>query len=371
MRILQVVTLISPDGAYGGPARVALNQSAELIRRGHETIIAAGTRGYPVVPTMLGEVPVRLFRARTLVPGAGFAGVGAPGLGRWFRRHRAGFDVVHIHLGRDLVVLPLAVAARRYGVPYALQTHGMVAPSGHPLAGPLDGVWTHKVLRGAGTVFYLTPTEREQLVAVGGGSLRLMELGNGVPHSTPDAVDSGTPEVLFAARMHPRKRPAAFVEMARLLLDSGVDARFTLVGPDEGEGTALRRSIGADPRIVWEGALDSAAVPRRMAAASVYVLPSVREPYPMSVLEAMSVGVPVVVSNDCGLAPTVSRTGSGIVTDPTAPALAAAVGTLLGDRSWAVEMGRRGRSTVHREFGMDAIADRLLATYTDLVEGSS
>ena len=44
-----------------------------------------------------------------------------------------------------------------------------------------------------------------------------------------------------------------------------------------------------------------------MAAASVYVLPSVREPYPMSVLEAMSVGLPVVVSADCGLAPLVER----------------------------------------------------------------
>ncbi|MFC9786508.1 glycosyltransferase [Rhodococcus sp. NPDC127528] len=365
------MTLISPDGAYGGPARVALNQSVELIRRGYNTIITAGTRGYTVAPKTVDDVPVRLFTARTLVPGTGFAGLGAPGLGRWFRSHRAEFDVVHIHLGRDLVVLPLAVAARRYGIPYALQTHGMVAPSSRPLAAPLDAVWTHKVLRGAGAVFYLTPAEREQLVAVGGESLRLTQLGNGVPHYSRDAVDCGTPEVLFAARMHPRKRPTAFVEMARLLLDNGVDARFTLVGPDEGEGTALRRSIGADPRIVWEGALDSAAVPRRMAGASVYVLPSVREPYPMSVLEAMAVGVPVVVSNDCGLAPTVSRTGSGIVTNPTAPALAAAVGTLLGDRSRALEMGRRGRSTVRTEFGMAVIADRLLATYTDLVEAVS
>jgi hypothetical protein len=41
MRILQVVTLISPDGAYGGPARVALNPSAELIRRGHDVTLGA------------------------------------------------------------------------------------------------------------------------------------------------------------------------------------------------------------------------------------------------------------------------------------------------------------------------------------------
>ncbi|MFD4179656.1 glycosyltransferase [Rhodococcus sp. NPDC058514] len=357
--------MISPDGAYGGPARVALNQSAELIRRGTTVTLAAGTRGYAAAPTVIDGVPVRLFTARTMLPGAGFAGLGAPGLGRWFRRHRTDFDLVHVHLGRDLVVLPLAVAARRYGIPYALQTHGMVVPSDHPLAPVVDGVWVRKVLRTAGAVFYLTPREREQLVRVAGESLRLTQLGNGVP-DYPSGADTGTPEVLFAARMHPRKRPIAFVEMARILLDGGADARFTLIGPDEGEGGAVRAAIAGDERIVWEGAIAPASVPRRIAAAVVYVLPSVQEPYPMSVLEAMSVGRPVVVSNDCGLAPMITRTGSGIVTDPSVPALADAVESLLTDRSLARDMGRRGRETAHREFGMAAVGDRLVAVYANL-----
>ena len=147
---------------------------------------------------------------------------------------------MHIHLARELVVLPVAVAARRRGIPYVLQTHGMVVPSSHPLAAPLDAVWTRKVLRDAGAVFYLTPQEREQLGAVAGPHLRLVQLGNGVPDYPPAVEAPGPPEVLFAARMHPRKRPIAFVEMAKALLDAGVDARFTLVGPDEGEGPALR-----------------------------------------------------------------------------------------------------------------------------------
>jgi glycosyltransferase involved in cell wall biosynthesis len=370
MRILQVVTLLSPDGAYGGPARVALNQSAELIGQGHDVIVAAATRGYRTVPTELDEVPVRLFAARTLLPGTGFAGIGAPALSRWFRRNRNSFDIIHIHFGRDLVVLPIALAARRHRIPYALQTHGMVVPSSHPFAAPLDTGWTRKVLRDAGVVFYVTPRERDQLAAVAGPRLQLAPLGNGVPNY-PAAVDgSGTPEVLFAARMHPRKRPLAFVEMAKALLDTGVDARFTLVGPDEGEGAAVRAALKGDSRISWEGALAPAAIPRRMAAASVYVLPSVREPYPMSVLEAMSVGLPVVVTDDCGLAPLIDRTHCGVVTDPDARALAAAVESILADRSLARAMGGRARETVRTELGMRAIGCRLVGAYTELVGGS-
>ncbi len=366
MRILQVVALLSPDGAYGGPARVALNQSAELARRGHQVTIAAGTRGYLLPPTEFDGVPARLFNARTLLPGTGFPGVGAPGLTRWFSRSGgAEFDIVHIHFGRDLVVLPMAAAARRHRIRYVLQTHGMVAPSRHPLVGPLDAVWTRKLLRDAASVLYLNERERDQLTEVAGPTLRLSPVGNGVPDYPVVGDLPGPPEVLFVARMHVRKRPMAFVEMAKSLLDQGLDAQFTLVGPDEGEGPALRAALDGHPRIAWEGALPPAAIPERMAAARVYVLPSEREPYPMTVLEAMSVGLPVVISADCGLAPLVDQAGCGIVTNGEVPALSAAVKALLTNADCARTMGERARDAALTHFGMRGIGDELISIYSN------
>jgi glycosyltransferase involved in cell wall biosynthesis len=293
--------------------------------------------------------------------------MGAPGLARWFHRNGAGFDAVHIHFGRDLVVLPVAITARRQHIPYVLQTHGMVVPSLHPLAGPLDTVWTRKLLRDAKAVLYLNEQERGQLAEVAGPKLRLVPLGNGVP-DYPVATDRPEPpEVLFVARMHAVKRPLVFVEMAHALLDEGVNARFTLIGPDEGEGDALRAALKGDPRISWEGALTPAETPRRMASASVYVLPSSRDAYPMSVLEAMSVGLPVVLSAGVKLAPLVDRVRCGIVTDGEMPELAAAVKSILSDRLLAQAMGERGRETVRSEFSMRAIGDRLMDVYKGFV----
>ncbi|MBK5249133.1 MAG: hypothetical protein JJE50_06815, partial [Actinomycetales bacterium] len=74
MRIISVVTLFSPDGAYGGPTRVAVNQAAALRRLGHQVVIAAGGRGYAHPPEHVHGVPLRLFPVRTAVPGTGFAG---------------------------------------------------------------------------------------------------------------------------------------------------------------------------------------------------------------------------------------------------------------------------------------------------------
>ena len=370
MRILQVVTLLSPDGAYGGPARVALNQSAELINRGHEVTVVGASMGYRETPAELTGVPVKLFPAVTLRRANGFAGMAAPGLGKWLRRNWDDFDITHIHLGRDLVVLPVAAAARRRGIPYFLQTHGMVVPSSHPLSAPLDRMWTRKVLRDARAVFYLNPKERRQLVEVAGPGLRLRRApttvcrstrrrlrrqATGSPVRSPDACEETPHGVCRDGEKAHRRRRRRFDSR----WSATMRARGLLCAP---RSRATRASC-------WEGAVSPDAIPARMAAAEVYVLPSVREPHPMSVLEAMSVGLPVVVTNDCGLATVVERRRSGIVTEPEVPALVAAVDSILGDRISARLMGERGRQAVHTHFGMKAIGDRLLETYGQVAEG--
>lgn len=364
MRILQVVSLLSADGAFGGPARVAINQSAELRRQGHDVLLAAGTRGYATPPTEADGVPLRLFPARQALPFMGFPGMAVPGLLRWFRAHAHEFDVVHIHFGRDLMVLPIAAVARRKRIPYVLQTHGMVIPSGNPLAGPLDALWTRRLLADAAAVLYLTDLECRQLREVARGDVRLVQLPNGVPDYPSAEPRTGPPEILFLARLDERKRPVLFVEMAHQMLADGVDARFTLVGPDEGEGPAVLAAIADEQRITWEGPIDPADAPARMARSSAFVLPSEREPYPMAVLEAMSVGLPVVVCSDCGLASAISRSASGLVVDGSAGALATAVTAVLAD---AHGFGQRAMQTARRDFGMGTIGERLLSLYRQTV----
>lgn len=370
MRILQAVTLFSPDGAYGGPVRVALNQSAALRELGHDVTVSAGVRGYESIPVEQEGVPLALSNARSLVPGVGFAGLTAPGLLRWLWQRRRDFDVVHLHLARDLVLLPLALLVRLLGIPYVVQPHGMLAPKSNALAPILDLLFVRRLLRGAAEVFYLTELERADLTTIAGGAVRLTALSNGVPAYEPVEESGEVPEVLYLARLHERKRPLDFVRAANALLADGIDARFALVGPDEGEGEAVSALIAHTHAITWEGAIASGAGPERMRSASVYVLPSVNEPYPMSVLEAMAVGLPVVITHDCGLADFVTRTDSGIVCDPGAEPIAAAVATLVRDRVGARAAGARGRAAVRKELGMPSISDQLQRSYRHAIEGS-
>ncbi len=371
-RVLSVVTLVTPHGEYGGPVRVAVNQAASLREAGWDVLLVGAHRGWGASgpPSQVDGVPTRLWPARTLVPGTGFAGVGAPALWRWLRRHLHEFDVVHVHLARDLVTLPAAWLARRAAVPYVVQTHGMVDASSNPLALPLDAGLTRPVLRSAGRVLHLTDTELEGLRGVLPEGFSAQVLHNGVPlPRTPAGGRSRT--VLYLARLAPRKRPLAFVAAARALAPRHPDAEFVVVGPDEGEGpavaAAVRAAVDEGVRIRWEGAVAPEATEAVMRGAGVYVLPAVDEPYPMSVLEAMALGLPVVVTDSCGLAAAVGRAGAGHVVDATQAALEAALDELLADPERARDMGRAGRALVEREMAMGDVATRLGSTYAELV----
>lgn len=366
MRILSIVTLITPDGAYGGPVRVAINQATALTKLGHQVSLAAGTRGFETVPTEVDGLPVHLFEARTLLPGTGFAGLIAPGLQRWLRTALADADVVHIHAARDLITLPAARLAQKAAVPYFLQTHGMIDPSTNPLAGPLDTTLTRPLLRSAAGVFHLTELEKAQLREVA-GELAFISLPNGVPLAE-FSQPAEPPQVLFLARLAPRKRPGMFVEAARRLHQDFPLAKFTLIGPDEGEGPAVMAAIAAATaegvNITWPGALAPERTLAEMQQASIYVLPSVDEPYPMSVLEAMSAGRPVIVTDTCGLAEFVERHDAGLVTDNSLTSLTSAIATLLADPVATAARGARGRQAVRSGLSMETIADDLAKHYS-------
>ncbi|MFB7554804.1 glycosyltransferase [Streptomyces brevispora] len=381
MKILHVVTLHTPDHAFGGPTRVALNLSKVQRAEGDDARIMALGDGFDgPLPSRVEGVPAHLYQARHLLPMFEVSGITSGPLLLAARRMMRGADVVHVHLMRDLVTLPAALLALASGTPLVVQTHGMVDPTEKRVAQLTDLLGVRRVLRGADAVLHLTEAERIDVNAVAAPVelTRTVRLVNGVrpQERKPDRDPAQPPTVLFLARIQERKRPEDFVAAMPEVLAEHPDARFVLAGPDTGalDGTLrLARRLGVLDSLDHVGPLGHEEVLAAGRQADVYVLPSIEEPLGVSVLEAMSVGTPVVITRTCGLGPDVAKAGAGRVIDSrvgedaaNAGKVARAVLELLEPKANA-EAGQAAWELVGDHFTIDAVTRTLRRTYENVV----
>ncbi|NJP44717.1 glycosyltransferase [Actinacidiphila epipremni] len=379
MRVLHVVTLHTPSNDFGGPTRVALNLSKGLRRRGVDARIATlGDKFVGPLPSEVEGVPSFVHQARHVLPAFEVSGITSPGLLARARRMVRGADVVHVHLMRDLITLPFALIARELGTPLVVQTHGMIDPTEKLFAKAVDVLGMKRVLRGADAILHLTAMERDGVQAVVPGtplgSFRRLVNGVQVQEPRPPRGDR-PPTVVYCARVQKRKRPEDFVRAMPTVLARHPDARFVLAGPDTGGLTGPMRRLAAELGVAGAlecpGPLGHAEVLALLRGADVYVLPSVVEPFAVSVLEAMSVGLPVVVARTGGLSPDVAAAGAGRVTDslPDAdngPLVGQAVLELL-EPDANEQASRAARQLVHDRFSIDAVVDTLLGVYGEVM----
>lgn len=360
MKILLSVTYVSLDGAFGGPVSVAVAQAKALALDGHSVTLLAGWDGQAdlVIP----GVSVVLLRSYR-VSRHGFVATWTPRLRSWLRKHLTAFEIVHVHSGRHLFDVTIARQTRRAARPYVLQPHGMITPTQRHAVRALDRLATIPMLRAASTVLVLTDAEQSALESFGLATV-LTRVRNGVdiaplPHHKNDS------EVLFLARLHPRKRVLAFAEMAAIVHTTSPKTRFTVVGPDEGDLAALRDFMRAHPSvpISYEGPISSQDAPARIARAAVYVLPSRGEVFPMTVLEALSVGTATVLTNDCGIAAELEARQAARVSNGTPSDLAANVTALLTSTEARDSLVTAGRRAAENDFSMNAVVKVLESRY--------
>jgi glycosyltransferase involved in cell wall biosynthesis len=369
MRIAQVVSYVSEAGEFGGPVAVAVAQSQELARRGHTVDLIAAWDGK--VNLQIPGVRVLLFSS-TRLPKTPLSAILSASLSRYIRKAGHTYDVIHIHLGRDLVTAVAARSVVRQGFPLIVQTHGMVMPDKRLRARVIDLLFIRPSLRRAKVMFALTKTESSGLTAAFGETVgdKIRTITNGVRRSESvhdDVSDEhAVPQVLFLARLHPRKRVLAFASAALELIKAGTIATFHVVGPDEGDLNALLRFISEhsiSDELVYEGALQSGEGAQRIAVASIYVLPSVGEVFPMTVLEALSVGTPVVMTSECAIADDLDARGAAVVTDASVAGLVEAIGMLLNNEARAREIAANGYRALEAGYGISSVADTLERTY--------
>ena len=115
---------------------------------------------------------------------------------------------------------------------------------------------------------------------------------------------TGRKIVTFLGRVTYQKGPEYFVEAARLVMEKDKEVEFVMAGSGDMLHSIVRRvaALGIGNRFHFTGFLRGEDVDRMYGMSSVYVMPSVSEPFGISPLEAMRSNVPVVISKQSGVA---------------------------------------------------------------------
>ena len=176
-------------------------------------------------------------------------------------------------------------------------------------------------------------------------------------------LDQSALVVGCVARFDPVKQLEILVRAMALARPA---ATLALVGrgPEEAGLRALAAGLGLGARAVFPGEVEEAA--RCMAAFDVYAAPSRKEGLPLSVLEAMAFGLPVVASDIAAHREVLGPLSDGLVA-ATPEAFGARLGALLSDAEQRVLLGAQNRTRARSEFDVRSMLDALEGVYREVL----
>ena len=295
--------------------------------------------------------------------------------GRVFRAARDA-ELVHIHSALvPLMTLArvgwLTLAARLAGARVLVHVHsGMVEPW---LARRSHRILARIALAAAQRVVTVSSgTEVALKSALGGDRVRLIY--NGVDLAAyGEGPGHQPPRILFAGVLTPRKGVIDLVQASRLLTDRGVEHELLLAGGTPEEGIRIEAEVRQTARTTAPTARFLGPQPHEEMAGlyrsvDLFCLPSWWEAMPLTILEAMAAGLPVVATPVGDIARMVEDGISGRLVPPHRPQeLADALEPLLRSAELRRAMGRMARQRVCDRFDMAGTAAALDTLYREVL----
>lgn len=285
-------------------------------------------------------------------------------------------DVINTH---DMRANAVVAAMRPFlRLPWIANVHGWLGAT-HRGRWKLYEAIDQRLVRLADRVIVGSTAARDEVVAVGARNVATVANGVAVPDTSvlergrealraQISVAQGVPVLGMLGRLHAGKGHDVFLRALAALGRKGVTVHALIIGEGP-EGTALRAlaaSLGLTDRVTFTGFVDDA--PAWIPAMDVVAIPSIKDSLPLTALEAMVHGRPVVVSRAGDLPLAVEDGVSGFVVPiGDDAALAARLADLARDSALRRTMGAAARQRVIERFSDQAMTRSFEDQYAQIV----
>lgn len=285
-------------------------------------------------------------------------------------------DVVHAESHLFLTTVQAVRKARKLDLPSVVSVHGVFADRGFAL-NFAQFVYLRtfglEAFRSADRVICLTRGDVEEVVRFGCPLEKIRLVPNAVDiERFKPCKEREDDLVVWVGRFVPEKGLKYLVEAAKIVAKEFKDVKFLLVGygPLKTKIMKLAYDRGLlDRYISFTGPLNRDKVAKVLGKATVFVFPSLKEGLPLSVLEAMACGVPVVGSDIPGINDVITHGKNGLLVPARNPeVLATAVLTLLNDEDFRRRLGQNARRLMVGKYSWDIIIEKIEKVYYEAME---
>ena len=294
-------------------------------------------------------------------------------------------NLIHAHNGRTAFSAALAVKLEGRGG-YVLTQHFLMPSRAgrRGLKGALSNAIHRWISRNAGHLIAISDATRRRIEERGESEKgNVTTVPNGI--SAPDprrlvepaavrsglGIDRAQPLIVCAARLEVEKDIESLIAALPAVLAVAPEATCVIAG----EGTLRTKlaaqisALGIGESVRLAGFLEDAL--SLINAADILVLPSLAEPFGLVLIEAMSMGKPVIATNAGGPREIVKDGITGLLVPPADPvALGEAIVSLIIDEPWRIAMGDQGRRRFREKYTVAQMTAATLEIYRDALAGN-
>jgi glycosyltransferase involved in cell wall biosynthesis len=260
---------------------------------------------------------------------------------------------VHNHIGDQSGTVTM-LAAKLAGIGYSITFHGW------PVF--FDAKYSRikeKVL-GAQFTRSISYFCRSQLMMFSGSTdptpFKVVHCGLAIDKYAFRPPNKAVKRLFCAARLAPEKGLTFAIEALKCLVEEGYDLELRLAGdgPSKTALEALAARLNLADRVRFLGFLSENEIINELQHSDLFVLPSFIEGLPVSAMEAMAIGVPVIATNIAGTGELVEHGKTGTLIRPSdVMALAKAIVKVIGDYEFRLRAAELGRKRVVEEFDVE------------------
>ena len=323
-----------------------------------------------LLPKGLIGIAVDLFKVFAASPGRFFSGLGLAwktsrlglkGLmaqGAYFIQavlacaeiNKHGYTHLHNHIGDQSGTVTM-LAARLAGIGYSITFHGW------PVFFDAEKHRVSEKVKAAAFTRSISYFCRSQLMLFSGATdptpFKVVHCGIELSAYKFRMPRQDVRRVLCVARISPEKGLTFLIEAFKKLADSGLNCELRLAGDGSmrADLEAMARNLGIADKVTFLGFINEAQIAQELQLADIFVLTSYVEGVPVSAMEAMAVGVPVVATNVGGTSELIQDGVSGLLVRPSdTETIYASIRKLIENPDLRSQIAKNGRLIVEKEF---------------------